>query len=277
MRTLSGLVLIAIALASCSSDTHKAEGSIDSAVSVQPADTAHVFVLPTPLQVATFLRTHAQEAHTEFLSDRDVPLSTYSTEYQRAMNLGVCIADAGYAALYNERQLALDYLSRAEQLVKLLRLEPAATPYLLRLRNNLDNHDSLSFLVLSMYSEMQDHLNQGNREKTAFFIVSGCYLENLAITLQYEKLATHPGYIQLVAQEKLWLDNLTEALTYLAPDAETQDLYNTFFTLQECCADVTVTIGENNRPTAVFDSETFRKFSAKSIQLRNAVTGSKSA
>jgi hypothetical protein len=275
MRILLASAIIALAFISCTSDGTKAEGSINNTDSVQRADTAQVFVLPAPLQVATFLKTHAQDVHTEFLSDRDVPLSTYSTEYQRAMNLGVCIADAGYAALYNERQLALDYLSRAEQLVKLLRLEPAAAPFLLRLRNNIENHDSLSFLVLTMYSEMQDHLNEGNREKTAFFIVSGCYLENLAITLQHEKLATHPEFIQLVAQEKLWLDNLTEALTYLAPDAETQDLYNTFFTLQQCCADVTITIGKDNRPTAVFDGETFGKFMQKSIQLRNEATGRK--
>lgn len=261
-------------LCACSSDVSgDREGVIGQKDSLVRPDSASLFVLPTPLQVATFLHTHAQKAHPEFLSDKSRRVSDYSTDYQRGMNLGICIADAGYAALYNNRQLALDYIARAEDLVKVLRIEPAAAPYMFRIRNNISNHDSLSFLLLSMYSDVQQHLNEGKREKTAFYIVSGCYLENLAITLQHEQLQTNASFIQLVAQEKIWLDNLTEALTYLEPDTATQDLYSTFYTLQEFSKDFAVSIDKHNRPTCTFTTEAYETLLHKSLQLRDEATG----
>src|SRR3989338_7787957 len=108
MRKLVSFVVVGGFLCSCSSDGDDRDGgSISGKDSLAQTDTAHVFVLPTPLQVATFLHTHAQNAHPEYLSDKTPPVANYSTDYQRALNLGVCIADVGYAALYNNRQLAL--------------------------------------------------------------------------------------------------------------------------------------------------------------------------
>lgn len=277
MRKLSSFTAIAILSFSCSSDPNDRNAdSITGKDSLAQADSAHLFVLPTPLQVTTFLSTHAQAAHMEYLSDKTQPVSNYATDYQRGLNLGVCIADVGYAALYNNRQLALDYLSRCEDLVKALRIEPAASPYMARIRTNIENKDSLSYLLLSMYEDVQKNLNEGKREKTAFYIISGCYLENLAITLQHEKLQTNGSFNQLVAQEKLWLENLSEALTYLEPDDESQDLYNTFFTLLHYSKEIAVSIGTDNKPSCTFTSGVYSDFMKKSIQLRDEVTGKKS-
>lgn len=278
MKKLIPIVALTGFFFSCSSDSaDRDNGNINGKDSLAAADTGHIFVLPTPLQVATFLHTHAQTSHIEYLSDKSQPVSNYATDYQRALNLGVCIADVGYAALYNNRQLALDYLSRSEELIKALRLEPAASPYIVRIRTNIENRDSLSYLLLSMYNDVQQNLNQAKREKTAFYIVSGCYLENLAITMQHEKLQTNTAFNQLVAQEKLWLDNITEALTYLEPDDESQDLYNTFYTLQHYSTDVVVSIGKDNKPSCTFTPEVYSTLMKKSIQLRDEVTGKKAA
>jgi hypothetical protein len=261
---------------SCSSDSGQVTGdNISGSDSASLSDSAKLFVLSTPLQVATFLQTHAQEMHPEFLSDKSIPAGDYSTDYERALNLGVCVADIGYSALYGNRQLALDYMSRAEDLVIALKIEAVAMPYMERIRNNIEQRDSLSYLLLTLYNEAQANLNAGKREKTAFYLVSGCYLENLAITVQYDKLKKNKAFIQLIAQEKMWLDNLTEALTYLEPDDESQDLYNTLYTLQDCYKDITVKI-ENNLPSCEFTAEAFARLKSKSIQLRDEVTGKKS-
>ncbi len=276
MRRIFLFAGISALIFSCSSDSGNGDGEkIAPEDSLALADSARLFVLPTPLQVATFLQTHAQEMHPEFLSDNSIPTANYSTDYERALNLGVCISDVGYAALYGDRQLALDYLSRADELVKSLKLEAVAIPLMERIRNNIEQRDSLSFLLLTLYSNSQAHLNTSQREKTAFYLVSGCYIENLAITAQHEKLQTNKTYIQLIAQEKLWLDNLAEALTYLEPDDESQDLYNTFFTLQDCYKDIHVNM-ENNLPSCSFTPEAFTKLQSKSVQLRNEITGKKS-
>jgi hypothetical protein len=274
MRILLPLTLLFV-LYSCSSDTgNSTDDNISGSDSAALSDSAKLFVLPTPLQVATFLQNNAQEMHSEFLADRSIPATDYSTDYERALNLGVCITDVGYSALYGNRQLALDYMSRADELVKALKIEAVAMPYIARIRNNIEQRDSLSYLLLTLYNEAQNNLNATNREKTAFYLISGSYIENLAITLQHEKLQKNRAFIQLVAQEKMWLDNLTDALTYLDPDDESQDLYNTFFTLQDSYKDITVNV-VNNLPFCSFTPEAFTKLKEKSLQLRNEIVGKK--
>lgn len=275
MMRFAFLVIVFAFACSCSSDSvSDSKEHITGNDSTSLSDSAKLFVLSTPLQVATFLQTHAQEMHSEFLSDKSIPADDYSTDYERALNLGVCVSDIGYSALYGNRQLALDYLARAEDLVIALKIEAVAMPYMERIRNNLEQRDSLSYLLLTLYSDAQANLNAGKREKTAFYLVSGCYLENLAITVQYDKLNKNKAFIQLIAQEKMWLDNLAEALTYLEPDDESQDLYNTLYTLQDCYKDITVKI-ENNTPSCEFTAQAFAKLKSKSIQLRDEVTGKK--
>ena len=276
MRVVLPLAFL-LFLFSCSSDSGNTTGeNITGGDSASVSDSAKLFVLPTPLQVATFLQTHAQEMHPEYLADKTIPATDYSTDYERALNLGVCIADVGYSALYGNRQLALDYMSRADELVKALKIEAVAMPYIERIRNNIEHRDSLSYLLLTLYNEAQTNLNATKREKTAFYLVSGCYIENLAITVQHDKLQTSKSFIQLIAQEKLWLDNLADALTYLEPDDESQDLYNTLYTLQDCYKDIPVNVA-NNLPFCSFTPEAFTKLKDKSLQLRNEIIGKKSA
>ncbi len=260
-----------VILASCSSETgNNGAGVIGAKDSVAHSDSAHLFILPAPLQVATFLRTHEASIQIPYLADKSIAATNYNTDYQRALNLGINITDVGYAALYNNRQLALDYLARTEELVKALRIEPAVSPYMERIRRNIENQDSLSYLLLTLYDDVQNNLNQAKREKTAFYVASGCYLESLAITLQHNNLKTKPQFIRLVAQEKMWLDNLAESITYLEPDEESQDLFNTFFTLQDCYKDIPVKV-ENNLPSCTYTPEAFIRLRDKSIQLRNAI------
>lgn len=277
MKTGIITITAGIIFFSCSSDHRGTDkdpiGNVDS---LTQSDSAKLFVLPTPLQVATFLLTQAPDVHPEILSGNKIPLARFSTDYQRAMNLGICIADAGYAALYGEQQLALDYLLRCDELVTRLHLEPAAAPYMERVRNNIANRDSLSYLLLSMYNEVQKNLNEGKREKTAFYIVSGCYLENLAITVQYDRLKERQAYRQIIAQQKLWLHNLTEACTYLEPDSSSQDLYNTYNTLGESAKEIEVTTGNDNQLQSSFTDEVFVNFRNKTVQLRDEITGRKS-
>ena len=109
MKIVAAIFCGVVLLASCSSDIeNNGAGLIGAKDSVLNADSAHLFILPAPLQVATFFRTHEAKIQIPFLADKSVTVTDYNTDYQRALNLGVNITDVGYAALYDNRQLALD-------------------------------------------------------------------------------------------------------------------------------------------------------------------------
>ena len=270
---ISPLIAAILFFASCSSESSDNSKLIDSP-KIALVDSAEIFIVPAPLQITTFFKQHSVEFQTTFLSDKSVMASTYTTDYYRALNLGISLVDAGYAALYDNRQTAIDYLARVEELATSLRLEPVALKYSERMKSNVGSPDSLSYLILLMYNEAQQNLNEGKREKTAFYIGAGCYLEGLALTTQYEELKAKNEFNQLLAQQKMWLDNLTEAITYLEPDEESQDLFNTFFTLQDCFREIPLTT-ENNILSCTYNEGSFARLKKKTIQLRDAVVSNK--
>ncbi len=274
IKVVISSLLVAL-LVSCGTEgTDHSKDAIKGSDTTSNSSDGHIFVLPAPLQIATFFRNHEPNAHLEFLSDKSVPVGNYNTDYQRALNLGICITDVGYAALYGNRQLVLDYLARTEELTKALRLDAVAAIYALRIRANIDSPDSLSFLLLSLYNDAQANLNTSSRASTAFYVASGCYIESLALTLQHTHMKTQKEFVSLVAQEKLWVDNLADALTYQEQSEESQDLYNTFYTLQDCYKEIPTSV-ENNLPWCTFTDASYKRLCDKSVALRNAVITNK--
>ena len=69
---------------------------------------AKIFALPAPLQIATAIKNenipYNEKQLTASKSSR-----TYSSDYMRALNLGVYTIDIGYSVVYNQRQTALNY------------------------------------------------------------------------------------------------------------------------------------------------------------------------
>jgi hypothetical protein len=264
------VVLILFFLFSCSGDKNPPVGSITDSDSTHiRKDSAQVFLLPTPLQVATLIRQYCPEAELELLSPDTFTASHYETNYYRALNLGICLTDVGYCAFYSDRQSALNYLERAESLIRALHLDNITSAQTGRIRDNISQPDSLSHIILSLYNEMQKQLNETGKEKIAFYISSGSYLEGLAITLGHKNLQKQEVFSSLLYQQKLWLDQQAQAVTFLDNDNETQDLYNTFFTLQHYFKP-----GKTKDRKLTLPAEELSALSAKAVQLRNeAVKG----
>ncbi len=261
----------AIIFMSCGNENQNVSKEIISSDSTKKADSARVFVLPAPLQVATWLHQYGNSPELNLLSPADRSASQYKTDASRALNLGMLLTDLGYAGMYNQRQICLKYLSIIKQLSKDLQIENATSPtYFTRLENNYQQPDSLSKLILTIYDEANKQLNESHREKTAFFITSGSFIEGLSIFLSSTKTDKISDFPKLLGQQKLMLDNLATPLTFIAPDDETQDLYNTFFTLQHYYEPISVSV-KNNIPVPNYSDDQLIPLRKKIVQLRDEI------
>jgi hypothetical protein len=267
MRVYFCLVLSIFLLSACGNGPNPPIKDIAKVDSPPKLDSARIFSMPAPLQVATWFHQHKQNPEISLLADFSSGLHC-ETEYSRSLCLGVLLTDIGYLSMYNQRQLALDKISMAEQLMKDLHLDNTIGPILPRLKKNIDQPDSISFLVLKLYDESGKSLNAGGRESSALYITSGSYLESLALTLSSEEIKSIDGFNQLVGQQKIWLDNLAEAVTYLPEGKDSQDLYSTFFTLQHYFEPIKVNMS-HNLPYAFFSQEQLAPLKGKAVQLRN--------
>ena len=269
MRICFGLLFSIFLFSACSNDTNPPGKDIVKADSPPKLDSARIFALPAPLQVATWFHTHGGSAELNLLANFSSGLHC-ETDYSRSLCLGILLTDIGYLSMYNQGQAALDKISLADQLMKDLKLDNTIAPLLPRLKKNIGQPDSISFLILTLYNDANKSLNTGGRESTALYITSGSYLEGLALSLSSENVKSIKGYNQLVGQQKIWLDNLAEAVTYLKEGEDSQDLYNTFFTLQHYYEPIKVSM-MGNLPFAIFSSEQIAPLTNKAVQLRNDI------
>lgn len=267
------LFLLLLFFFSCGNNHSPAPaGPVDSAVTVR-TDSAHIFILPAPMQISTLLIRYFPRPETGLLSDDSVPPSAYETDYSRGLNLGICITDIGYAAMYDERNTLLHYLGRVETLAKDLRLDKSSAPLLKRMRDNIGNCDSLSRILLGLYDQSQQQLQSDGNNRLALFISSGAYLESLVLTTSHSGLRSTPVFPGILAQEKTWTDNFLDAVSYLPPDEDVQDLYNSFYTLQHYFLPATID-HSGKIPAAAMPDADFEVLKKKAVQLRDeAVRG----
>ena len=261
----------ALFLLSCGNENHNVTKEIITSDSTKQADSAKVFVLPAPLQVATWMHEYGNVAELNLLSPIDRTASQYKTDASRALNLGILLTDLGYAGMYNEKNSCMKYIAIVKQLIADLKIEDKFSPdYITRLEQNYQQPDSLSKLILTIYDEANKQLNASKREKTALFITCGSFIEGLNIFLSSSKTDKIKDFPKLLAQQKLMLDNLASSVTYLPNDAETQDLYNTLFTLQHYYEPITITI-TNNIPIPNYTEDQLTPLRKKIVQLRDEI------
>src|SRR6218665_881905 len=116
---LSASILLGLTVG-CGSNEDSAKKEIDKEVrdpksSLNTSFDGRIFSIPSPMQTALLL----EEVKAPFKEDLLNPvenLDNYSSEMQRALNLGVYGTDLGYISIYKQNSLSLQYLSTVEKL-----------------------------------------------------------------------------------------------------------------------------------------------------------------
>jgi hypothetical protein len=270
MRFLSLGISLILLFSCCGNDPKTKQGIVDSVnnSSVSKLDTAHVFVLAAPLQIATLIKQSCPDPEMSLLCSDSSSAAGYVTDYKRGLNLGICITDIGYCALYGQQQDALHYLKKAETLIQELHLDNLGNPLVSRLKKNITQQDSMSKILLTLANLAQKQLNESGNEKTAFYISSGSFIEGMAISSGNKQFRNSVSFSGILAQEKLWLKNFMDALVFLKPDNDTQDLYNTFFTLQHYFDPIKVE-SKSGVPSSTYSKTDLESLRMKTVQLRN--------
>jgi|GEM_PF-3317995 len=258
-------------LCACSGDPAEEQKIRKDSAAVLRDSTAHLLLVPGPLQAVTVLRNECPVFEAQWLAGSDSGTAPMPDEYRKSLRLGVCLADMGYCVVYDQRQQTLLRLKQAQSLVKELELDAAINEkHIARFKANENRPDSLSKIILETYNKAHEFFTANRREAAGFFIVCGSYVESLHLLLNNTQLPRSRYYTALVGQQKIYLDNLVEILTRLEPDAATQDAYNTLHTLQLLFDEMKMEM-KGEEVKAVFTAEQLAKLRAKTAQLRTEI------
>lgn len=186
------------------------------------------------------------------LENLDVPFSKkylvpaeeaedYDTNTKKAFALGVLSADLGYLNVYEKTTQIVEYLSVIKKLADDLRVgQFFEFQTLKRLATSNDNLDSLLFLTVSSFHQMDEHLRNNARSNLSALVVTGVWLEGLYFLTQVSLEQPTEGLKESIGEQKTLLNNLLPILKVYQNEAYFKDIVEDFEELKKAFEDVSI-------------------------------------
>lgn len=224
----AGLLPVSLLISSCGSNggedqvEKKLESAIDSS-NVTIGVGGKIFIIPSPIQTAILIQKSGAKYDMDMLNPT-AKVNSYSTKFQKCLNLGIYGADLGYATLYDQTEDALKYFKATNTLATDLGLSNAFDKSLIeRFQKNIGKKDSILFLVSSAYRASNDFLKNNERKEEAALIIAGGWIETLQFSINIIKVKGNEDLKRRVAEQKITLNNLISLIsTYQGNDEYTE-------------------------------------------------------
>lgn len=235
-------ILIGILNFSCKTDVKKDKtDDIDSQAisdSLLVNDENLVFYsFPSSQEMFSFIKKDAKLIFRTDLVNPTENLSKYIDTKSKTFALGIYLTDLSYMTLFNKTSDAYQYIDVITRLSNDLRISlPFQEDFLNRIKNNLNNEDSLIYISDQYSSKIVDYLLQNNKDKTLSNITTASYIEGLYIALNLvETYSNDNQVIQRIIEQKHSFTNLIKYANKYHNDANTKvalellnDIYKSF-------------------------------------------------
>ncbi len=222
-KKIMALGLASLLLSACTDPKEKEKEDIVETDSVKAAVLnvgGELFSVPSPIQTAMLIKDAGVEYDKSILNDTK-KVNLFSTDYLRALNLGIYGADLGYVSLYNKSSDAISYLASVKQLADKIGVSAAFDASTIkRIENNITNKDSMLVLVGIAYRASDAYLKNNQRTQVSSLILAGGWIESMQFSLNAysKKPSTQIKY--RIAEQKLALGSILKLLkSHNMPDA----------------------------------------------------------
>ena len=172
-----------------------------------------IFSIPSPIQTALLIKASGVSYSKNILNAANKS-SQYSTNFSKAINLGIFGADLGYVTIYEQSQDAIGYLNAAKKLSDGLGVSAAFDAKTMeRFTKNIGNKDSMLNLVGVAYRSSDAYLKTNDRSDVSGLVLAGGWIESLYFTTDIYKTKPNEEVRLRIAEQKLSLQSLIKLLT----------------------------------------------------------------
>ena len=183
-----------------------------------------MFIIPSPIQTAILIQKSGA-VYDKAMLNAPNKVNSYSTKFQKCLNLGIYGADLGYTTLYDQTQDALAYFKSTNTLAADLGLANAFDKNLIeRFQKNIGKKDSILGLVSSAYRASNDFLKNNDRDEEAALIVAGGWIETLQFAVNIMKTKGNEDVKRRIAEQKNTLNNLIALISTYQGNEEYAEL-----------------------------------------------------
>ncbi len=167
---------------------------------------------PSPVEISAIIKNLDIPFSKRYLADPGI-IENYDTNNKKAFGLGVLSADLGYLNVYEETTLIVEYLSAIKRLADDLRVGQFIDfQSLKRLATSNDNMDSLIFLSLTSFTNINQFLQNNHRGNLSLLMVTGVWLESLYLMTQVYKYHPDKRLRDLIGDQKTLFTMLYKAI-----------------------------------------------------------------
>lgn len=287
------LACAAMFMVGCVSDVKKDDGGgegvseVDSSATKLMSIGGNMFSIPSPIQTALLIEKSGAQYSKGYLNDAK-KVTTYATNFQKALNLGVYGADVGYVTIYDQSQDALKYLGVINKLSDELGITGAFDENTIkRFENNFGKRDSMLNLVAVAYRNADAFLKDNDRLNVGALVLAGGWVETLYFSTQIAVKDKNKDVINRIGEQKYTLNNIVKMLTpyynqpeydvlvddliELAYDFDAIDIQYTYEKPQVDIANKTTKI--NSKTNVVITPEHLEAIAERVKTIRNKIVG----
>ncbi len=251
------LILAAVALFGCRNSSGNSGEFIFPEADTVPAGEAEKLSaeaiadisqnISSPVEIANLLQLLEVPYSPEYLAS-SVDANKQTTAFDKAIALGILGADLGYLNMYEKTGTSLDILSSIRKLAEGLRVGRFFDfETIKRLSLNKSNLDSLLFLSIDSYTQIDNYLRDDNRGQLSSLMIIGVWIEAQYLATQVVKRYPDQMLKDRIGEQKIILNDLILLISpYCNKDSEYGNLCKDLQKIKEKYRDIriTYTLGE---------------------------------
>lgn len=196
--------------------------------------------ISSPVEMAAMIKDLGVPFSNKYISTTE-RVGNLTTSFQQSLNLGIYAADLGYLNMYNKTSPVVDYLTAIKTLsdaIKVGQFFDFTT--LKRLATNSKNLDSLMYISVHSFNQMDKYLHSNNRTNLSALMVTGVWIEGLYLGTQVYKATPNKELSERIGEQKLTLDQLMLILDKYQRDKQYAQLMEQLNLLKNLFNSVTI-------------------------------------
>lgn len=198
--------------------------------------------ISSPVEIANLLQMLEVPFSQEYLAT-SIDANKESTNFNKAMKLGILGADLGYLNMYEKTGSSLDVLSSIRKLSEDLKVGQFFDFEIIkRLSQNKSNLDSLLFISIESYEQIDTYLRNNDRGQLSALMIIGVWIEGQYLATQVVSKFPDKMLQDRIGEQKIILNDLIMLIApYCNKSTEFNDLCRDLQSLKDTYRDVRIT------------------------------------
>jgi len=198
--------------------------------------------ISSPVEIANLLLKLDVPFSQNYLAT-SVDANKLSTNFDKAIKLGILGADLGYLNMYEKTGSSLDVLSSIRKLAEDIKVGQFFDfESIKRLSKNKSNLDSLLFISIDSYTKIDNYLRDNDRGQLSALMIIGVWIEGQYLATQVISKVPDKMLMDRVGEQKIILNDLIFLLVpYCNHDSEYSALCKNLQEIKDKYHDVRIT------------------------------------